>query len=43
MAFMPLSSSATLGAPSPGGGQSGLRAEFPRRPVASRVAEQRAI
>lgn len=33
MAFMPLSSSATLGASSPGGGQSGLRAEFPVDPL----------
>ena len=33
MAFMPLSSSGTLGAPSPGGGQSGLRAEFPVDPL----------
>ena len=33
MAFMPLSSSATLGAPSPGGGQSGLRTEFPVDPL----------
>lgn len=33
MAFMPLSSSATLGASSPGGGQSGLRTEFPVDPL----------